>query len=126
MMPEALPLPVDDLAEILVKSPSPGQPAPAIFKGRSVDCSHAVGEYVSGADWRIKANANVGYSHAGLISNVAGKVIANFWLDEVYAPEEGLAHRKRSEEHTSELQSLMRIAYAVCCLKKKKTKHRSI
>src|SRR3546814_5995070 len=33
-------------------------------------------------------------------------------------------HRRgtRSEEHTSELQSLMRISYAVFCLKKKKTK----
>src|SRR3546814_7779707 len=32
------------------------------------------------------------------------------------------AHRdRRSEEHTSELQSLMRISYAVFCLKKKKT-----
>src|SRR3546814_7861489 len=30
---------------------------------------------------------------------------------------------KRSEEHTSELQSLMRISYAVFCLKKKKTKN---
>src|SRR3546814_5263145 len=30
--------------------------------------------------------------------------------------------RQRSEEHTSELQSLMRISYAVFCLKKKKTK----
>src|SRR3546814_2555514 len=30
-------------------------------------------------------------------------------------------HRDRSEEHTSELQSLMRISYAVFCLKKKKT-----
>src|SRR3546814_1783981 len=30
--------------------------------------------------------------------------------------------RLRSEEHTSELQSLMRISYAVFCLKKKKTK----
>src|SRR3546814_20028922 len=29
-------------------------------------------------------------------------------------------HRNRSEEHTSELQSLMRISYAVFCLKKKK------
>src|SRR3546814_7910884 len=29
----------------------------------------------------------------------------------------------RSEEHTSELQSLMRISYAVFCLKKKITKH---
>src|SRR3546814_4222961 len=33
--------------------------------------------------------------------------------------EQGLA---RSEEHTSELQSLMRISYAVFCLKKKKNK----
>src|SRR3546814_15682095 len=30
------------------------------------------------------------------------------------------AHDMRSEEHTSELQSLMRISYAVFCLKKKK------
>src|SRR3546814_4917449 len=29
----------------------------------------------------------------------------------------------RSEEHTSELQSLMRISYAVFCLKKKNTEH---
>src|SRR3546814_4235868 len=29
-------------------------------------------------------------------------------------------HLRRSEEHTSELQSLMRISYAVFCLKKKK------
>src|SRR3546814_10382032 len=35
-----------------------------------------------------------------------------------------LAERQgRSEEHTSELQSLMRTSYAVFCLKKKKTKH---
>src|SRR3546814_10444561 len=32
---------------------------------------------------------------------------------------------KRSEEHTSELQSLMRISYAVFCLKKKNNKKRS-
>src|SRR3546814_10249791 len=33
--------------------------------------------------------------------------------------EEGEHQRQRSEEHTSELQSLMRISYAVFCLKKK-------
>src|SRR3546814_2906335 len=33
---------------------------------------------------------------------------------------EGVAMQQRSEEHTSELQSLMRISYAVFCLKKKK------
>src|SRR3546814_2012212 len=34
---------------------------------------------------------------------------------------EPLARNARSEEHTSELQSLMRISYAVFCLKKKTT-----
>src|SRR3546814_4611966 len=34
-----------------------------------------------------------------------------------------LSSRKRSEEHTSELQSLMRISYAVFCLKKKNRIH---
>src|SRR3546814_5442521 len=33
----------------------------------------------------------------------------------------GEIQRRRSEEHTSELQSLMRISYAVFCLKKKNT-----
>src|SRR3546814_4063795 len=36
-------------------------------------------------------------------------------------PAFGSARLARSEEHTSELQSLMRISYAVFCLKKKKT-----
>src|SRR3546814_8366432 len=37
--------------------------------------------------------------------------------------ERSVLHREGSEEHTSELQSLMRIAYAVFCLKKKKLSH---
>src|SRR3546814_2607093 len=42
-----------------------------------------------------------------------------------YAPMECLHRRcrERSEEHTSELQSLMRISYAVFCLKKKKSNY---
>src|SRR3546814_7962681 len=36
---------------------------------------------------------------------------------------QGIAGAKRSEEHTSELQSLMRISYAVFCLKKKTYKN---
>src|SRR3546814_8462025 len=35
----------------------------------------------------------------------------------------GTAYGSRSEEHTSELQSLMRISYAVFCLKKKNNTH---
>src|SRR3546814_6332787 len=48
-------------------------------------------------------------------------------LQQVGAADRGLAvdgDAHRSEEHTSELQSLMRISYAVFCLKKKK-KHNS-
>src|SRR3546814_2985631 len=42
---------------------------------------------------------------------------------QVYVLESGDSYyfESRSEEHTSELQSLMRISYAVFCLKKKKT-----
>src|SRR3546814_2409218 len=39
-----------------------------------------------------------------------------------HAADLGVGRAGRSEEHTSELQSLMRISYAVFCLKKKKNK----
>src|SRR3546814_7657730 len=45
--------------------------------------------------------------------------LLNFGL----ARQDGVPGEKRSEEHTSELQSLMRISYAVFCLKKKKQAH---
>src|SRR3546814_8885381 len=46
---------------------------------------------------------------------------------DAFAPFDGpMDHWQRSEEHTSELQSLMRISYAVFCLKKKKTKNNTI
>src|SRR3546814_2960612 len=51
---------------------------------------------------------------AGHLSNLSsGEVIAS----------SGLMNPQRSEEHTSELQSLMRISYAVFCLKKKTNKN---
>src|SRR3546814_2873031 len=43
-------------------------------------------------------------------------------IAETAAPHPFLRQRVRSEEHTSELQSLMRISYAVFCLKKKTKK----
>src|SRR3546814_7019110 len=42
-----------------------------------------------------------------------------------FAAEAREGRRLRSEEHTSELQSLMRTSYAVCCLKKKKEDDKS-
>src|SRR3546814_7617183 len=46
-------------------------------------------------------------------------------LDEICGSGTQLSHRGRSEEHTSELQSLMRISYAVFCLKTKKETKRT-
>src|SRR3546814_4614108 len=46
-------------------------------------------------------------------------------VDHVVAISEG-GHAFRSEEHTSELQSLMRISYAVFCLKKQKKQNNYI
>ena len=77
----------------------------ARIRGTHIDCSETVNEYLSKSDWRINANANVGYSHAGLINNIAGKVIANYWLDEVYSAAEAHAHRE-GDYHIHDLDNL--------------------
>src|SRR3546814_7301119 len=47
---------------------------------------------------------------------------AEAWKPLLYRIARNLLNEQRSEEHTSELQSLMSISYAVFCLKKKKEK----
>src|SRR3546814_8725526 len=50
-------------------------------------------------------------------------MVAQFFLSiAISGKDEALTRLERSEEHTSELQSLMRISYAVFCLKKKNKK----
>ena len=61
-----------------------------------VDVETSINEYLSRQDWRVNANANQGYSLGGLILNVSGKVVANYWLNHVYSPELGEAHRDGS------------------------------
>ena len=68
------------------------KPRPAASP-RAVAVSDTINEYLSRSDWRVNANANQGYSLGGMILNTAGKIIANYWLDEVYSPEAGAAHR---------------------------------
>lgn len=70
-----------------------------------VDSTQTIEEYVSQTDWRINANANTSYSNAGLVNNVAGKIIANYWLDQVYSKEEGYAHRN-GDIHIHDLDCL--------------------
>src|SRR3546814_8925351 len=66
--------------------------------------------------------------HFVLIESVAEHIIDTLYVqdDRIEAVEVKIVKlaiaEERSEEHTSELQSLMRISYAVFCLKKKKTK----
>lgn len=61
-------------------------------KGAMVDVSKTIDEYLSKADWRVNANANQGYSLGGMILNTAGKLIANYWLNNVYPAEVRAAH----------------------------------
>jgi len=65
----------------------------------------SVNEYLEQRDWRVNANANQGYSLGGLILNVSGKVIANYWLSHVYPPEIGAAHRD-GDVHIHDLDML--------------------
>ncbi len=70
-----------------------------------VNSSQSVEEYINKSDWRINANANTGYSNSGLVNNLAGKLIANYWLDKVYSKEEGYAHRN-GDIHIHDLDCL--------------------
>ena len=69
-------------------------PVTSSKKHSQVDVAASINEYLERRDWRVNANANQGYSLGGLILNVSGKVIANYWLDQVYPPEVGAAHRE--------------------------------
>ncbi|MFN3886830.1 MAG: ribonucleoside triphosphate reductase [Aquabacterium sp.] len=71
----------------------------------AVDVERSVNEYLDRQDWRIHANANQGYSLGGLILNVSGKVIANYWLSHVYPDEVGQAHRE-ADIHIHDLDML--------------------
>ena len=75
------------------------------FNTTYVDSTQAIEEYIRQKDWRINANANTSYSNAGLVNNVAGKIIANYWLDKIYNPEEGYAHRN-GDIHIHDLDCL--------------------
>src|SRR3546814_5529878 len=99
--------------------------------GRASGPSRRFNRLVRGlqANTRTRARRNIGF-HYDL-----GNDFYAAWLDEtltyssaIFAepiadgePLESAQQRKRSEEHTSELQSLMRISYAVFRLKKNKT-----
>lgn len=70
-----------------------------------VDVARSIDEYLNRQDWRVNANANQGYSLGGLILNVSGKVVANYWLSQVYPAAVGEAHRQ-GDIHIHDLDML--------------------
>jgi ribonucleoside-triphosphate reductase len=71
----------------------------------SIEVGASIDEYLHRRDWRVNANANQGYSLGGLILNVSGKVVANYWLSEVYPAAIGAAHRS-GDLHIHDLDML--------------------
>ncbi len=70
-----------------------------------VDVVSSINEYLDRIDWRVNANANQGYSLGGMILNISGKVVANYWLSHVYPEEVGLCHRE-GDIHIHDLDML--------------------
>ena len=70
-----------------------------------VNVESSINEYLQQLDWRVNANANQGYSLGGLILNVSGKVVANYWLNYIYPTEIGRAHRE-ADFHIHDLDML--------------------
>src|SRR3546814_4148378 len=81
--------------------------------------SRAVGRFLPAFD------PLVNWFNRGLIGGMGGEIVEHLVAKPVAGADQHLVQpvedvQLRSEEHTSELQSLMRISYAVFCLKKKK------
>ena len=61
-------------------------------KALLLNIEKTISEYINQTDWRIKENANIDYSHSGLMLHTAGAVIANYVLNNVYTKEIKDAH----------------------------------
>lgn len=74
---------------------APASADSAVARGErpSVDAVATITEYLDRSDWRVNANANQGYSLGGMMLNTSGKVVANYWLSQVYPAVAGQAHR---------------------------------
>ncbi len=58
-----------------------------------VEVQKTIAEYLYRLDWRVNANSNQGYSLGGMILNTSGKIIANYWLEQIYPKKIADAHR---------------------------------
>ena len=58
-----------------------------------LEVKESMNEYLEKSDWRVYENSNADYSFSGLMSHVAGKIIANYTLNEIYSDSVSNAHR---------------------------------
>lgn len=64
-------------------------------KSLIVDVNNTISGYMKKLDWQVKENSNEQYSFSGLLLYSAGKIIANYMLNEVYSPAVSKAHKER-------------------------------
>jgi ribonucleoside-triphosphate reductase len=75
-----------------------------------MDTNNIIDSYLGGKDWRVRENANQGYSLQGLNNHIVGSVVASYWLTEVYPEEIARAHRN-ADFHIHDLNSFA----TYCC-----------
>ncbi|SDD79599.1 ribonucleoside-triphosphate reductase class III catalytic subunit [Desulfuromonas thiophila] len=54
----------------------------------------AIDSYLTQEDWRVKENANMGYSLQGLNNHIAANITSNYWLNKIYPQAVSDAHRQ--------------------------------
>ena len=62
------------------------------IRNANIDAVDVIESYVGGSNWRIKENANIGYSIGGLILRTSERVTAEYWLN-MFLQEIADAHR---------------------------------
>ena len=53
-----------------------------------------IDKYLGNLDWKVNENSNMGYSLQGLNNYVSTEVTKTYWLDKIYTPEIGQAHKE--------------------------------
>src|SRR3546814_999418 len=104
-----------DAYRTLLQSEVPG--APVMIAGLDVDVSELMADAVDAG-----IHIRIGLEDAPLFNRNTNVQLVEAAAAKIQRPT-ATAAEVRSEEHTSELQSLMRISYAVFCLKKKKKRN---
>jgi len=64
-----------------------------------------IDQYIGNLDWKVNENSNMGYSLQGLNNYVSAEVTKTYWLDKIYTPKIGQAH-KEGDLHIHDLNLL--------------------